>query len=60
MALLDAALVQAIKDLSTLDPSADENNDQVANALALAIQTYVKTGTVVVPSGTGGGTYPVL
>lgn len=60
MSLADADLVQAIKNLSNLDPSQDTNNDQVANAFALAIQAYIKTGTVTVPSGTAGGTFSVL
>ncbi len=60
MALADAGLVTAIKNLSTLDPRDDTDNDQLAQALALAIQTYVKSGTVTIPAGTAASTASVV
>ena len=60
MALADAALLQAILDFSNLDPSGDQDNTQVAQALATAIQNYVKTGTVIIAGGSSSGTYPVV
>lgn len=60
MALDKATLVQAIKDLRNIDINSGEiENDELANALADAIDTYVKSGSVNVTGGSSAGTYPV-
>lgn len=61
MALDKAGLIQAIKDFRNIDISnSPEDNDELAEALADAIDDYVKTGQVIVTSGSSAGTYPVV
>lgn len=60
MALDVAGLVQAIKDIRNIDVDSGEiNNDQFAQALADAIDDFVKSGDVVIAGGSSSGTYKV-
>lgn len=60
MALDNVGLLQAIKDLRNIDiSSGDKENDELAEALVDAIETYVKSGDVVVSGGSSSGTYKV-
>tara|TARA_R110000851_G_scaffold119532_2_gene247382 strand:+ start:1561 stop:1746 length:186 start_codon:yes stop_codon:yes gene_type:complete len=60
MALDKVTLVQAIKDLRNIDTSnGGIENDDLANALADAIEVFVMSGDVVVATGSSSGTYKV-
>ena len=60
MALDKAALVQAIKDFRNIDTQSQPlSNDLLAEALADAIETYVKSGDVVISGGSSSGSYKV-
>jgi len=61
MALDKATLVQAIKDIRNIDTSnGGIENDDLANALADAIEVFVGSGDVVVNTGSSAGTYKVI
>lgn len=60
MALDKSSLEQAIKDLRNIDVNSGEiTNDQLAALLATAIDDFVKSGDVIVSSGSSAGTYKV-
>tara|TARA_R110000782_G_scaffold75562_8_gene150814 strand:- start:16896 stop:17081 length:186 start_codon:yes stop_codon:yes gene_type:complete len=60
MSLDKATLVQAIKDIRNIDTSnGGIENDDLANALADAIEVFVGSGDVVVNTGSSAGTYKV-
>ena len=60
MALDKTSLIQAIKNLRNIDTdSGGIENDQLAEQLADAIEDYVKSGDVVIPSGSSSGSYKV-
>jgi molybdopterin biosynthesis enzyme len=60
MALDKAGLVQAIQNLRNIEiNTGDKENDELSEVLATAIETYVKSGDVVVSSGSSSGTYKV-
>lgn len=60
MSLDTAALLQAIKDVRNIDiASGGIENDEVAQRLADAIETFVKSGDVIVLGGSSSGTYKV-
>ena len=60
MALDRAGLVQAIKDLRNIEiNTGDKENDELSEVLATAIETYVKSGDVVVATGSSSGSYKV-
>ena len=63
---LEVAIFQAFKDQTSKTSNPDAAISDLANKLASAIDTFVKTGTVdspipvtvAVPAGTGGTTAP--
>lgn len=60
MALNKSALIQAIKDLRNIDTeNGGIENDQLAENLATAIEDYVKSGDVIIDSGSSSGTWKV-
>tara|TARA_R110000851_G_scaffold326382_1_gene494996 strand:+ start:691 stop:876 length:186 start_codon:yes stop_codon:yes gene_type:complete len=60
MSLDKTTLVQAIKDLRNIDTSnGGIENDDLANALADAIEVFVGSGDVIVNTGSSSGTYKV-
>lgn len=60
MALDKASLVVALKAISNIDVNSGEiDNDAVMQAFADAIDTFVKSGDVIVSGGSSSGTYKV-
>lgn len=60
MALDVNLLADAIKAIRNVDVSqGDKANDEMAQILAEAIDSFVKSGDVIVSSGSSAGTYKV-
>lgn len=61
MALVKQTLIDDLKALiNAIDVNSGEiTNDDVIVALATAIDTYIKTGDVIVAGGSSSGTYKV-
>lgn len=60
MALDKVGLAQAIKNIRDLDFSSGAiENDLLAEAIAEAIDVYVKSGDVLIAGGSSAGTYKV-
>ncbi|APC44452.1 hypothetical protein [Pseudoalteromonas phage PH357] len=60
MALDVNILTEAIKAIRNVDVSQGEKaNDEMAQILAEAIEAFVKSGDVVIASGSSAGTYKV-
>jgi hypothetical protein len=60
MALVKETLATAIKALTSIDATDSDSHDQMADALATAIDNYIKSGDVVVASGSSAGSYKVV
>lgn len=60
MPLNKPALEQAIKDIRNIDVDNGEiTNDELAQRLADAIDSYVRTGDVIIGGGSSAGLYKV-
>lgn len=60
MALNKAILTEAIKAIRNVDVSNGEKaNDEMAEILATAIDDFIKSGDVVISSGSSAGEYKV-
>lgn len=60
MALDKAILTEAIKAIRNVDVSNGEKaNDEMAEILATAIDDFIKSGDVVIASGSSSGSYKV-
>ena len=60
MALDKAILTEAIKAIRNVDVSSGEKaNDEMAEILATAIDDFIKSGDVVIASGSSSGSYKV-
>tara|TARA_R110000851_G_scaffold326465_1_gene495155 strand:- start:97 stop:282 length:186 start_codon:yes stop_codon:yes gene_type:complete len=60
MALDKTSLVAALKAIRNIDVDSGEiDNDQVMQAFADAIDTFVKSGDVIIAGGSSSGTYGV-
>lgn len=60
MALDVAALTQAIEDVRNIDTeNGPITNEQLAAALATAIDDFIKSGDIIISTGSSAGTYKV-
>lgn len=61
MPMVKATLVQALRDLRNIEiNTGDKENDELSDALATAIDDYIRSGDVIVGSGSSSGSYKVV